>query len=66
MNKWKRYINRLRSEYYLFKYNIRNYTITKNGLVDINGDVNLVGREITKIPPIFNNVSGSFFCQKIE
>lgn len=66
MDKWERYINIIRSEYYCFKYNIKNYTITENGYVDVVGDLNLEGRGIKKLPNIFNRVTGSFIVNRNE
>ena len=43
------------------KYGIENYTIN-NGLVDVDGDVDLDYRKLTKIPIKFGNVSGDFLC----
>ena len=43
------------------KYGIENYTIN-NGVVDVNGDVNLDDRGLTKIPLNFGVVSGNFWC----
>ena len=46
------------------KYGIKNYTIN-NGLVDVNGDVdlrNLNKEELTKLPIKFGIVSGFFYC----
>ena len=43
------------------KYGIENYTIN-NGVVDVNGDVDLDDRGLTKIPLNFGVVSGDFWC----
>jgi hypothetical protein len=43
------------------KYGIENYTIN-NGVVDVNGDVNLDDKVLTKIPLNFGVVSGNFWC----
>jgi len=64
MDKWERYINIIRSEYYCFKYNIKNYTITENGMIDVVGDINLSGRGIRKLPNIFNTVTGNFIVDR--
>ena len=42
------------------KYGIKNYTIN-NGLVDVDGDVDL-SAENSKLPIKFDNVNGSFYC----
>ena len=44
------------------EYGIENYTIN-NGLVDVDGDVDLSGKGLTKLPVKFGNVSGIFNCQ---
>jgi len=44
------------------EYGITNYTIN-NGLVDVDGDVDLSGKGLTKLPVKFGNVSGIFNCQ---
>jgi len=43
------------------KYGIDNYTIN-NGVVDVNGDVHLDDKGLTKIPLNFGAVSGDFWC----
>jgi hypothetical protein len=43
------------------EYGIENYTIN-NGVVDVNGDVHLDHRGLTKIPLNFGVVSGDFYC----
>ncbi len=44
------------------KYNIRNYTINGDGTIDVDGDVNLDDKNLTKLPLNFNRVSGAFYC----
>jgi len=48
------------------RYGIRNYTINKDGTIDVDGDVNLTkklsGAGIYKLPLKFGKVSGSFYC----
>lgn len=44
------------------KYNITNYTMNDDGSIDVNGDVNLSSRNLTKLPLKFRNVSGDFNC----
>ena len=43
------------------KYNIIHYTIN-NGLVDVDGNVDLSTKKLTKIPIKFGNVNGYFHC----
>jgi len=40
---------------------IQNYTIN-NGIVDVNGDVDLEAKDIGAIPIQFGHVKGSFYC----
>ena len=44
------------------EYDIQNYTINLDGTVDVNGDVNLFNRKLSKIPLKFGRVTGSFYC----
>jgi hypothetical protein len=43
------------------KYGIENYTIN-NGLVDVDGDVDLNSRRLDKLPLTFGMVTGNFYC----
>ena len=43
------------------KYNIVNYVIN-DYIVDVDGDVNFYSIQLTKIPLVFNIVSGNFDC----
>lgn len=45
-------------------YNIRNYTINTDGSVDVDGDVDLTGKGLTRIPLNFRKVSGYFSCDR--
>jgi len=44
------------------KYSIVNYNINKDGLVDVEGDVDLYNKGLTKLPLKFGYVSGYFNC----
>ena len=44
------------------KYGIKNYTINLDGSIDVDGNVNLQNKGLTKIPLKFNHVSGNFNC----
>ena len=44
------------------EYNITNYTINRDGSIDVDGDVNLSNRNLTKLKLNFNKVSGSLYC----
>jgi hypothetical protein len=44
------------------KYKIKNYTINPDGSIDVDGNVNLGNKFLTKLPIKFNKVSGWFDC----
>jgi hypothetical protein len=44
------------------KYKITNYTINSDGSIDVNGDVDLAGFDLTELPLTFNKVNGYFNC----
>ena len=44
------------------KYGIKNYTINSDGSIDVNGNVNISDKNLTKIPLKFRDVSGHFEC----
>lgn len=44
------------------RYNINNYSINKDGTIDVNGDVDLEKRNLIKIPFKFSRVEGDFYC----
>ncbi len=44
-------------------YDIKNWSINSEGLVDVNGDVNLFRSALTKLPLNFGCVSGTFDCR---
>ena len=44
------------------KYKITNYTINDDGSIDVNGDVDLFGIDLTELPLRFNKVTGYFDC----
>jgi len=43
-------------------YNITNYTINKDGSIDVDGNVDLIGKGLKELPLIFNKVNGWFSC----
>jgi hypothetical protein len=47
---------------WLNKYGIKNYTINDDLTVDVDDDVNLSYKELTKIEVQFRNVGGYFYC----
>ena len=44
------------------KYGIENYSVNKDGSVDVEGDVYLSYKKLTKLPLKFGSVSGDFLC----
>ena len=49
----------------IFKqYNIKNYTINPDGSIDVDGNVDLFNKYLTKLPIKFNKVTGWFDCSK--
>jgi len=44
------------------EYDIKNYTINPDGSIDVDGDVFLYNKGLTKLPLKFNHVSGYFSC----
>jgi hypothetical protein len=44
------------------EYGIENYTINSDWSIDVDGDVHLSNRNLTKLPLNFRNVSGNFYC----
>ena len=44
------------------KYRIRNYTINEDKSIDVDDDVYLASKNLTKIPLKFRNVNGYFDC----
>ena len=55
-------MNKSEIEQWLKKYNITNYTIHDNLVVDVNGDVDVSSKELTKLPFQFGKVTGKFDC----
>lgn len=47
---------------FLVEYKIKNATINKDLTVDVYGDVDLYGKELTEIPIQFRKVDGDFIC----
>ena len=46
------------------KYRIKNYTINKDGSIDVYGEVDLTGKCSHKLPLKFNKIEEGFFCGK--
>jgi len=47
---------------YTGREGVRKYTINSDGSIDVDGDVDLCDKGLTKLPLKFNNVSGNFYC----
>ena len=43
---------------------IRNYIINPDGSISVDGDVILINRSLKKIPLVFKEVSGYFYCYR--
>ena len=46
------------------KYGIENYTINEDGSIDVDGNVDLSFRNLSKLPLKFGRVSGDFYCDR--
>jgi hypothetical protein len=46
------------------QYNIKNYSINEDLSIDVDGNVNLFNKGLTKLPLKFNKVNGNFECFK--
>jgi hypothetical protein len=46
------------------KYGIKNFTINRDGEVDVDDDVYMLNNGLSKIPIKFGRVTGSFFCSQ--
>jgi len=44
------------------RYDIENYTINEDGIVDVDGDVNLYRKKLTELPLKFGKITGYFDC----
>jgi hypothetical protein len=51
--------NKIRIQAWLDGMNIKNYTINDDSTVNINGDLNLFGHELTNIPIHFKEITGT-------
>ena len=55
-------VNEQEIHYLCKKYGIENYTINTDGSIDVDGNVDLENKGLTKLPLRFKNVSGDFSC----
>lgn len=44
------------------KFGIKNYTINEDSTIDVDGNVDLRNKGLTKIPLKFGKVSGKFYA----
>jgi hypothetical protein len=44
------------------EYDIQNYTINSDGTVDVEGNVDISKRNLSKLPLKFGRVTGGFYC----
>jgi hypothetical protein len=44
------------------RYGIKNYTINEDGSVDVDGEVYICNKSLTKLPLKFGKVTGNFVC----
>ena len=62
----ERLIEYCKIRYLCKKYSIKNYTICSDRTIDVDGDVNLYRKNLTKLPLKFNKVSGTFYCNDTQ
>jgi len=61
-----KYTNREDIKAFCDKYAIKNYTITKELFVDVDGDVYLNNKNLTELPFEFGKIKGTFDCSGNE
>jgi hypothetical protein len=44
------------------QYGIKDYTLNGDGSIDVDGDVNLIAKILSKLPVEFGTVSANFYC----
>ncbi|MCK9476330.1 MAG: hypothetical protein M0R46_10440 [Candidatus Muirbacterium halophilum] len=62
LKKFNENINRSEIDSICEKYNIKNYIINEDGSIDVDGDVDLSGKNLIVLPLKFRKVSGNFHC----
>jgi hypothetical protein len=62
--KYNQFINESNQDIHFIckEYGIKNYSINDDGSVDVDGDVDLSDKGLTKLPLKFRKVSGDFNC----
>jgi hypothetical protein len=69
LSKYKQFINALMPQSkkdidsICIEYRIKNYTINPDESIDVDGNVDLSSKSLTKLPLKFRNVNGYFYCQ---
>ena len=49
---------------FLEEHGIKNYSINEDGIVDVDGNVDLSDKNLTSIPVQFGKVGGAFYCSR--
>jgi len=57
-----KYIKDFKKHFQMYEYDIKKYSLNKDGSIDVNEDVQLQNLDMEKIPLIFNRVNGFFNC----
>lgn len=55
-------IDIIKIKLWLENHNVKNYTISKTGTVDINENMDLSRQEFTELPIKFGKIEGNFLC----
>ena len=55
-------LDNIRIKKFLQKHEIKNYTIRKNGIIDVDGDVKIIATSLKSIPYQFGIIKGFFDC----
>jgi len=63
MKSYKQFIKKYPIEDICKQYNISSYSINTDGSIDVDGNVELSNKKLTKLPLRFRNVSGYFDCE---
>lgn len=60
IDNYKKFIKKIEDSYLLRKYGIKNYTRNSDGSINVIGDVDAYGEDISKISINIRSVSGDF------
>ncbi len=58
------FLDKIRIKILCLTYGIKNYTINPDGTIDVDGDVDLFGKNLNKLPLKFREVTGNFSCSE--